>query len=74
MRRILKISAGFLLIAAGLLLSIPGVPGPGLLIAIGGLALLADHFHWARRTMDWGKAKLHTAKEKVRRRGAAPVE
>ena len=70
MRKILKIIAGFFLIAAGLLLSLPGVPGPGLLIAIGGLALLADHFHWARRTLDWAKAKAHAAKERLRGRPA----
>ncbi len=70
MRRFFQITAGFVLIGAGLVLSIPGVPGPGLVIAIGGLALLADHFHWARRMMDWGKARLKAAKDKVRRRGA----
>lgn len=70
MRRFLKISAGFGLIAAGLLMSIPGVPGPGLLIAIGGLALLADHFHWARRLLDWGKSRLAAAKQKLGRRSA----
>jgi hypothetical protein len=70
MRKILKIIAGFFLVAAGLVLSLPGVPGPGLLIAIGGLALLADHFHWARRTLDWAKAKYEAARDKVRGRPA----
>ncbi|MGE5487418.1 MAG: PGPGW domain-containing protein [bacterium] len=70
MRRFLKIVTGFSLIAVGLLLSIPGVPGPGLLIAIGGVALLADHFHWARRLLDWCKARVADAKQKLDRRGA----
>jgi len=71
MRRALRIIAGFALIAAGLVMTIPGVPGPGLLTVIGGLALLADHFHWARRLMNWGKAKLEAAKQKIGGRSAA---
>ena len=70
MRRFFKIIAGFALIAAGLIMIIPGVPGPGLLTIIGGLALLADYFHWARRLMDWGKAKLEAAKQKIGRRSS----
>ncbi len=70
MRRFFKIVGGFALIAAGLVMAIPGVPGPGLLIAIGGLALLSEHFHWARRLMNWGKARVEAAKQKLGRRSA----
>ncbi len=70
MRRFLKISAGFALIAVGLVMALPGVPGPGLLIAAGGLALLAEHFHWARRIMDWGKTRLKAAQARAKRRGS----
>jgi uncharacterized protein (TIGR02611 family) len=56
-RTILRISAGFLLLIVGLVLSIPGVPGPGFVVIIIGLVILSDHFHWARRLLDWAKQK-----------------
>lgn len=49
LKRVLVSLAGFGLVIVGLLLSIPGVPGPGLLIVLAGLFLLAKEFHWARR-------------------------
>lgn len=67
MRRILRVFFGFLLIAAGLLLALPGVPGPGLLLALGGLVLLSEHFHWARRVLQWAKTKVSQARQKARR-------
>jgi uncharacterized protein (TIGR02611 family) len=63
MRKLLRISFGFLLLAVGLVLSIPGVPGPGIVVIILGLVILSDHFHWARRMLDWAKRKT----EKVRK-------
>ena len=56
-RKALRIFLGFFLLAAGLLLSIPGVPGPGIAVIILGLVILSDHFHWARRLLDWAKKK-----------------
>jgi hypothetical protein len=56
-RNILRISAGFLLLIAGLIMAIPGVPGPGIVVMILGLVILSDHFHWARRLLDWAKQK-----------------
>lgn len=64
-RAILRISAGFFLIAAGLVLSLPGVPGPGFLLIFLGLVLLAEHFHWARRARDWAKEKAARLKDRV---------
>jgi hypothetical protein len=52
LRRVLLALAGFGLVLMGLLLSIPGVPGPGLLIAFVGLVVLAKEFHWARRLIE----------------------
>jgi len=52
LRRVLVAVAGFGLLLVGLLLSIPGVPGPGLLIAFVGLVVLAKEFHWARRLIE----------------------
>jgi uncharacterized protein (TIGR02611 family) len=47
MIRILKASAGFLLLALGVAMII--TPGPGWLAIGGGLALLATEYEWARR-------------------------
>lgn len=58
MRRIVKVILGFFLIVVGLVLSIPGVPGPGLALVVLGLVLLSKHFHWARRVLEWGKRKI----------------
>ncbi|HWR54011.1 MAG TPA: PGPGW domain-containing protein [Bryobacteraceae bacterium] len=67
-----RIVAGFIVIIVGLLLSLPGIPGPGLAIAVLGLAMLAPHFEWAQRLQDWGKRKLEQAKARVRNRRKTP--
>jgi uncharacterized protein (TIGR02611 family) len=71
-RHAVRIVAGFVLILAGLVLALPGVPGPGLAIAVLGLALLAPHFEWAQRLLDWGKHKLEQARQRVRSKRTAP--
>ncbi len=62
MRKTLRTTArvvlGFFLLIAGLILSIPGVPGPGIAVILLGLIVLAEHFHWARRILDWTKQKF----------------
>lgn len=68
----LRIVAGFVLILVGLFLALPGVPGPGLVVVVLGLALLADHFTWARRWLDWGKAKLEQVKARVGKHPPSP--
>lgn len=47
-------AAGFLLVLAGIVLSGPGVPGPGFLVILIGLALLALEFDWAERLLRRG--------------------
>jgi hypothetical protein len=42
---------GFALLIIGAFLSIPGVPGPGLVIFWAGLAVLAVEFLWARKLL-----------------------
>lgn len=48
-----RIVAGVALMALGAVLSIPMVPGPGFILVLGGLTLLGQEFHWARRLNDW---------------------
>jgi hypothetical protein len=66
MRKILRVSLGFLLLAVGAVLSIPGVPGPGIAVIILGLVILSDHFHWARRLLDWAKRKAAKLRSRLR--------
>ena len=49
---------GFTLVVVGLILAIPGVPGPGLPTVFLGLIVLGEHFHWAKRITDWVKRKF----------------
>jgi hypothetical protein len=58
LKKAVRITAGFVLLAAGLILAIPGIPGPGIALAAGGLLLLADHFEWAHRLLTWGRLQL----------------
>lgn len=51
-RKVAVFILGWTLILAGLVLAIPGVPGPGLLIALVGLLILASEYHWARRLVE----------------------
>lgn len=50
-RRWIMIVFGFTLLGLGLLLAIPGIPGPGLVVVWAGLAILAVEFVWARRLL-----------------------
>ena len=51
--RLGRIVAGFLLLIVGAILSLPLVPGPGLLLVVIGLGVLSHDFRWARRLRDW---------------------
>ena len=51
-KRVILIVVGFTLLAAGLVMSVPLVPGPGLLVVVGALAILAVEFLWARRLLE----------------------
>lgn len=46
-RRIVVATVGFTLLIAGVLMLI--LPGPGLVVILAGLTVLATEFHWARR-------------------------
>lgn len=64
-RRMVKVVFGFILLIAGLIASIPGVPGPGFLIIIGALAILASEFVWARKLLHRFKAGAEQMKKAV---------
>jgi hypothetical protein len=56
-RRKLGVVTGFLLVSVGLILAIPGVPGPGIPIVLLGLVIISSHFSWAKRLLDWARQK-----------------
>ncbi len=51
-KRVGRVLVGLVLILVGIVLAIPGVPGPGVLVIFGGLTVLSVEFHWARRLRD----------------------
>jgi hypothetical protein len=48
-KRVARITSGVILILVGLILMIPGVPGPGFLVVFAGVSVLAVDFVWAHR-------------------------
>lgn len=47
-----RIVLGAALLVAGLILALPGIPGPGVVVMFVGISLLSHEFHWARRLRD----------------------
>ena len=52
---------GFLVVLAGLVLSLPLVPGPGILVVAIGLMILALEFAWAERLLERTVLQLERA-------------
>lgn len=69
-KRIAVFIAGVTVVAIGVALLV--LPGPGLLVIIAGLAILATEFVWAERALDAAKARAKSATDKVRRRSTNP--
>jgi uncharacterized membrane protein len=57
--RLLRIIFGFALLIAGVALSLPGIPGPGIVIVILALTILSRDFHWAERIRAYLHNKWH---------------
>jgi uncharacterized protein (TIGR02611 family) len=64
-KRIAVLVVGLVLVAAGIVMLV--FPGPGLLVILGGLAVLATEFVWAERLLDQAKRQADKAKEKAKR-------
>jgi hypothetical protein len=75
-KRVLRITSGILLLLVGLILTLPGVPGPGLLLVIAGLSILAVDFVWAHRLKTHLKDRAGKIVAKVRAKPStdAPIE
>jgi uncharacterized protein (TIGR02611 family) len=62
-RRFFKILGGFTLLFIGVVMLV--TPGPGWLVIVGGLAMLAAEFVWARRLLDQLKSKGERLRQSV---------
>jgi uncharacterized protein (TIGR02611 family) len=63
-RRFFKILGGFTLLLIGVVMLI--TPGPGWLVIVGGLAMLAAEFVWARRLLDRLKSQGERLRHSLR--------
>ena len=66
-KRIAVFVVGVALLAAGLAMIV--LPGPGLLVIIAGLAVLATEFAWAEHLLDTAKERASQARHAVTKRG-----
>jgi uncharacterized protein (TIGR02611 family) len=60
-----RIIVGVVLILVGIVLSLPLVPGPGLLVIFIGLTVLSTEFEWARRLRERLRTMFRHARERV---------
>ena len=65
MRRKLRIAGGFALLIGGGILSLPGVPGPGIALCLLGLLILRDHFAWPNQLLGWLKRRAARLRAKA---------
>lgn len=66
LRRIVGGLFGVILVAAGFVMLF--IPGPGILTAIFGLALLSSQSHWLASTMDRAEPRLRAWFDRLRQR------
>lgn len=71
-KRIAITIVGIVLVLGGLVLLV--LPGPGVVLLIAGLAVLATEYVWAQRMLNYARQKATQAKDKVlgRSGSAAP--
>lgn len=65
-RRMAISLAGFVLLLVGIVMLV--IPGPGLLLIVAGLAVLATEYVWAQRTLNYARRKAAQAKDLALRR------
>lgn len=66
--RLCRIGGGVGLLLVGLFLSLPGIPGPGIVLVVLSFGILSRDFKWAER---WHNRLKDRAQEFIRRRKAA---
>jgi hypothetical protein len=73
-RRIIIGVLGFGLLAVGLIMSVPLVPGPGLLVLVFSLVVLAAEFVWARWLLRKAKLQIEMLGNQPGLRGSTAME
>lgn len=68
--RVTVSAVGFALIVVGAIMMV--TPGPGLLVIIAGLAVLATQYAWAERALDAARTRAAKAKDAAVRRARRP--
>jgi uncharacterized protein (TIGR02611 family) len=63
-------AAGFALLVVGAIMMV--TPGPGLLVIIAGLAVLATQYAWAQRALEAARTRAAKARDTALRRGHRP--
>jgi Putative transmembrane protein (PGPGW) len=72
-KRVAVTIAGFLVLIAGAAMLV--LPGPGILVIVAGLAVLATEYVWAQRLLKVAKEKANQAKDAIlRKKGEAEDE
>ena len=72
-KRVAVTIAGFLVLLAGVAMLV--LPGPGIIVIIAGLAILATEYVWAQRLLRIAKEKANQAKDAVLgRKGDKPPD
>lgn len=66
-KRVAVTAAGLALLLAGLVMLV--TPGPGLLVIIAGLAVLATEYVWAERALSIAKDEARRARDRAMGRG-----
>jgi drug/metabolite transporter (DMT)-like permease len=67
-KRVLRITGGVLLLLVGVFFMIPGMPGPGFVLVLAGLSILAVDFVWAHRLKTHLKDRSDNMVAKMKRR------
>ena len=70
--RIVVLVVGLVVTVAGLVMMV--TPGPGLLLIVAGLGILATEFAWAQRIRDKAVATAKSGARRITRRGAGSVD
>jgi hypothetical protein len=65
-KRVAVTIAGFLVLLAGAAMLV--LPGPGILVIVAGLAILATEYVWAQRLLKVAKEKANQAKDAILRK------
>jgi uncharacterized protein (TIGR02611 family) len=67
-KRVLRITAGFILLVLGVIMMLPGVPGSGFLLVLAGLGILAVDYVWAQRLRTYLKDRADKLMAKIRKK------